>query len=62
MPPDPDLSEAQEAVYRRYKEAREYGLTRVEARLFADSDIDVGELRRLKKKGCPPKLAADILL
>lgn len=62
MAEDTVLAEAQLVVYRRYKEAREYGLTRVEARLFAESERDVGELRKLREWGCPPDVAARILL
>jgi hypothetical protein len=47
---------------RRYQEAVDAGWTKIEAQLFADSDIDVGELRRLVRDGCPPHLAAAILL
>ena len=57
-PPD----EQHDVVYRRYKEARLYGLTKLESRLFAESARDVGELRKLQAKGCSPKLAAKILL
>jgi hypothetical protein len=56
------LDEQGRVTLHRYAEARRYGLTMVEARLFADSGIDVSELRRLKRKGCPPRLAAEILL
>jgi len=56
------LEEQQEVLYRRYKEARLFGLTRLEARLFAESDRDIGELRVLQAKGCSPALAAKILI
>ena len=56
------LDEYERVVLHRYGEARRYGLTMVEARLYADSQIDASELRRLKRKGCPPRLAAEILL
>ena len=59
---DLHLEEAALVIYRRYKEAREYGLTKLEARLFADSERDVGELRRLREMGCPPDIAARILI
>lgn len=55
-------SERTVVVFRRYEEARRYGFTRREARLFAESDVDVGELRRLKRAKCPPDRAAAILL
>ena len=68
MPPEAqteetvELSERGRVVLHRYAEAREFGLTRLEARLYAESEIDVGELRRLKRLGCPPIVAARILL
>ena len=37
----------------RYDEARRAGLSPVEAALFAESDCDLGELRKLVKNGCP---------
>ena len=61
-PPQIKLDELGQVTLRRYTEARRYGLTMVEARLYADSQIDTSELRRLKRKGCPPRLAAEILL
>lgn len=58
-----ELSDEQlEVLRRRYVEAREAGLTIVEARLFAESDRDVGELRRLVKKGCPVEQLRRIIL
>lgn len=47
---------------RRYQEAKEAGFTHEEACVFSVAGIDVGELRRLVKAGCPPDLAARILL
>jgi hypothetical protein len=47
---------------RRLKEARRAGMTRIEARMFAESEMDIGELRRLVAKGCPPMLLAKLLL
>lgn len=46
----------------RYDAAREAGLNMLEAKLFADSDLDIGELRRLVRLGCPPDLIARLLL
>ena len=46
----------------RYDAARRAGLTLVEAKLFADSDVDIGELRRLHAAGCPPELLARLVL
>jgi hypothetical protein len=59
---DRELGEQAKVVLNRYKEAREYGLTRLEARLYAESQIDVSELRRLRRAGCAPAVAAKILL
>lgn len=42
-----------EVLRRRNQEALRAGLTIVEARLFAESDRDIGELRRLVDAGCP---------
>ena len=63
LPTAPRICEEQTAVYlRRYKEAREAGLSIVEARMFAESGADIGELRRLVESGCPPALIAQIAL
>lgn len=59
---DVEPSEAVKTYLRRYREARRAGLTIVEARLFAESDADVGELRKLVKGGCPVELIRDIVL
>jgi hypothetical protein len=55
-------TEPQRVVFRRFREAREAGLTLVEARLFAESDADIGVLRKLVRDGCPPKTMARILV
>ncbi len=55
-------SESDRVVMRRYLEAREAGCTRVEAKRFSESDVDIGRLRRLVKDGCKPQLIAKILL
>ena len=47
---------------RRYEEAQKAGLTTAEAHLFADSQADVGELRKLVKAGCPVELIREIVL
>lgn len=47
---------------RRYREARAAGLSIVESHLFADSDIDIGFLRRLVRDSCTPALIASIIL
>ena len=59
---DTELTERSRVVLHRYAEARAFGLTRLEARLWAESERDVAELRRLKRLGCPPLVAARILL
>ena len=51
-----------EVVRRRYTEARQAGLTIVEAKLFAESEADVGELRRLVQAGCPVETLRAIVL
>ena len=47
---------------KRYKEARAAGMDDGEARDFAESGVNVAELRALLKHGCPPKLLARIVL
>lgn len=52
-----------EAVYRhRYREARDAGMSIVEAQLFADSDGDLAVLRKLLAAGCTPQMILRILL
>lgn len=46
----------------RFDEAVRAGLTDLEARLFAESDSDLGELRRLVKAGCPLEQLRQIVL
>lgn len=46
----------------RYTEARQAGLTIVEAHMFAESDIDIGQLRRLVKARCPVETLRLIVL
>ena len=56
------LSERSRVVLWRYEEARDYPLEPLAARLYAEStEIDAEELRRLKRGGCPPGVAAKIL-
>lgn len=51
-----------EVLRRRYQEARRAGLTIVEARLFSESDADVGTLRRMVAlKATPQQIAAVVL-
>jgi hypothetical protein len=47
---------------RRFDEAFAAGLVVEEALRFADSDVDIGDLRRLVLAGCPPELIVRILL
>jgi hypothetical protein len=61
-PQDERPSERDICVQRRRKEALAAGLTLVEARLFAESDRDVGQLRMLVRDGCPAATIARILL
>jgi len=59
----PEPSDEQlEVLRRRYTEARRAGMTLVEARLFAESDRDVGELRQLIKGGATPDQIRRIIL
>jgi hypothetical protein len=61
--PDGEWSdELLEVRRRRYQEAREAGLSIVEAKLFADGDQDVGTLRRLVALHCEPDLIALIVI
>jgi len=55
------LEEQIEVLRRRYKEARQAGLSIIESRLFAESDQDVGTLRKLVAKGCEPRTIARIV-
>ncbi len=59
----PVLDDEQWTLHKwRYDAARAAGLTLVEAKLFADSNVDIGELRRLHAAGCPPDLLARLVL
>lgn len=63
MEPDDRTDEARYAVvWRRYDEARQAGLSPVEALIFADSGEDIGLLRKLVAKGCPPDRLREIVL
>lgn len=58
----PELSdELLEVRRRRYQEARDAGLSIVEAKLVSESDADMGLLRRLVKDRCDPRLIFEIL-
>lgn len=60
--PDAPHEEYRHVVSWRFLQARRVGLTHVEARLFAESDADLEQLRRLATKGCPATLIARIML
>lgn len=57
-----EITEETRVFLRRYEEARRFGFCQVDARLWAESGEDVEKLRRLRRDGCPPRLAARILL
>jgi hypothetical protein len=59
---DHELTEPQKVVRWRFREARDAGLTRVEARLYAESEIDCSDLRRLVANGATPKEIVAALL
>lgn len=46
----------------RYDEARNAGLSGVEAMMFAESDRELSELRKLVAKGCPVETLRAIVL
>lgn len=46
----------------RYDEALRAGLTEIEAKLFAESDRELEQLRKLVRKGCPAELLREIVL
>lgn len=54
--------ERDEVLRRRFEEALHAGLTGKEAQAFAASGADIGELRKMVRSGCPPKLIARIVL
>lgn len=62
--PEPDEPNTEAVRVRRWRrvEAMQAGMTGVEARLYAESDIFASDLRKLVKRGCPQELLARILL
>lgn len=62
--PEPfDLSDEQLALHRhRYRAARRAGMSMRDSKLFASSKIDIEEMRRLAREGCPADLMLLILL
>lgn len=62
--PEPfELSDDQLALHRhRYREARRAGMTMRDAKLFAvEASMDIGQMRDLAARGCPPDLLLLIL-
>lgn len=63
QPDLPGLSDEELKLYRhRYREARRAGMDWTHAKLFASSEIDLEEMRALRRKGCDPNLLLRILL
>ncbi len=62
--PDAPLRERDPQTWRRrYRLAREAGMTIVEAEIFADSEeVKSVKLKALMARGCPPEYLARILL
>lgn len=61
-PDVPGYDERLSVYYNRYLEAKQAGLTMAERRLFAESDADIGVLRKLVAAGCPVELIRRIVL
>ena len=62
--PEPTgLSDEQLALHRyRYRQARRVGMCPRDSKLFAlEHSMDVGEMRDLARRGCPPDLMLLIL-
>jgi hypothetical protein len=59
---DEQADEVADVLRWRRREALEAGLTRVEAALYAESEISAQELRHLVALRCPAKQIAKILL
>lgn len=57
-----EWTESDEVLRRRYLEALQAGLTGREAQVFAESNRDIGELRKCVAGRCSPKLIARIVL
>lgn len=66
--PDADLEETEVSDEQRQvdmwrkRQALQAGLTPLEARIWAESEADVGTLRRLVKDGCPVRLIREIVI
>ena len=62
-PPAVPLSDQELLLHRwRYREARRFNFSWLEAKLFASSSIDVEDMRTLARNGCAPALILRILL
>jgi len=55
-------AEVDEVMRRRRKEARDAGMSRIEASLYAESEIPTADLRHLVDLHCPAELLARVLL
>lgn len=60
--PTQRTDDAAGVVQYRYRQARHAGLTPADAIRFAESDADIGLLRKLARLGCPPDLIARIVM
>jgi hypothetical protein len=58
---DAPVDEHERVLRWREDEALDLGLTPQAAYVFAKSDGDLGELRALVKRGCPPDIAFDLV-
>ena len=57
-----DVSDKELERYRwRYRQARRAGMEWGHAKIFAASDLDIEEMRRLARKGCPPDMLLELL-
>jgi hypothetical protein len=54
--------EQEEVMRWRFSQICALGIGQLDAQLLADSGADIGLLRRLVGQGCPPPLAARIVL
>jgi hypothetical protein len=59
---DWEADEVADVLRWRRREALEAGLSRIEASLYAESEVSTSELRRLVKLDCPKELLAKVLL
>ena len=59
---EPLSKEEQQILLWRFAQGRRLGLSHVEARLFAESNADLGLFRGLVSRGCTAELALRITL